>query len=359
MKKYNLFNPSVFIDESLENLRDLFCTGYLAEGDAVREFESEFSSVFDYEFCLSVNSGTSALELAYDLIGIKEGDEVISTVLTAAPTTVPLHRRGATVRFCDIMENLIISPESLKQKINNQTKAVVAVTLGGLPIPYEISSICLDAGVPLVIDAAQSTGVSEMYGDYVCHSFQAVKHFTCGDGGMLVLRSEEEYEKAKKLRWYGVDRSLKSQFKWDSLDNLAKSIDIKESGYKYHMNNISAVLGLVGLKHSFDMLEKRKRISSWYEKYINRFDLINGGSHWLQGVIVDNSFDFIKSMKSKGVGSDMCHIRNDLFSIFGSQRQCLPVMNDYESKYSYVPMYIDLTELDVKDISNRINLHGI
>ena len=87
--------------------------------------------------------------------------------------------------------------------------------------------------------------------------------------------------------------------------------------------------------------------------------MINGGSHWLQGVIVDNSFDFIKSMKSKGVGSDMCHIRNDLFSIFGSQRQFLPVMNDYESKYSYVPMYIDLTELDVKDISNRINLHGL
>ena len=158
-----------------------------------------------YKYPLFVNSGTSALELAYHLIGLKKGDEVIVPVLDCMAGQTGLLRRGVKIVFADIDENLNIDPRDVEIKITKKTKAIVGVHLGGIhfnPELYEVAK-----GIPLIVDSSQYHAKTK--GDYICYSFQAIKHITTCDGGMLVLNNKEEYERARKLRWFGIDRLAK------------------------------------------------------------------------------------------------------------------------------------------------------
>ena len=211
MKTINLFHPYYNGKKIQKAMKSMFpgnrSNRWLGQGPKVDEFEKKFGEKFNYKYCLALNSGSAALELAYHLIGLKEGDEVIYPVLTCTATGIPLLRRGVKIIFADINEdNWTIDVEDIKRKITKKTKAIVAVTLGGLPINPEVAKIARKYKIPLVIDACQSLGVSEKFGDYICYSLQAIKHFTTGDGGFLVVRNKKLYKRAKKLRWFGIDR---------------------------------------------------------------------------------------------------------------------------------------------------------
>lgn len=351
----DLLYPTIFKDEWLSKFSSIFDTRWIGEGDIVLEFEKQFAKKFNYEYCLALNSGTSALELAYHLLNITNEDEVIISVLTCSATSIPAYRRGANVVFCDINQDLTMSADDLEKKISQRTKAVVAVTLGGLRLDSRINEIVKDYNVPLIIDAAQSVGVGETFGDYICYSFQAIKHFTTGDGGMLVTSNEEDYERSKKLRWFGIDREAKKNLNWQTLNDFGYSIDVEEAGYKYHMNNIAASMGLVGLNHTDEILEKRRTISETYSSKIITFNHVSGGSYWLHGLLVDNNLDFINKMRKKNIQVDVCHVRNDLLSIFGRKRLNLEVMNNLEDKYIYIPIHTNLSFSQICHIIESVN----
>jgi len=352
-----LFYPeNKYWEECKTALGEVLKTRWWGQAHKVDEFEKTFSNDFNYRYSISLNSGSSALELAYKLIGIEEGDEVIVPVLTCTATNIPLLRMGAKVVFSDICKDtLLIDINDVKKKINKKTKAIVVVTLGGLSINQELFQIARDENIPVVIDAAQSLGVSEQYGDYITYSFQAIKHFSTGDGGMLVVRSIEDYERAKKLRWFGIDREAKINANWQAWKDREMTIDITEPGYKFHMNDISAAIGLVGLRHSDEILEHRKKLTQIYDKKLNCNNKVSGGACWLYGVIIDDRDRIAQELLANGVDVNMVHLRNDIYKVFGGERQILKNMNEIEDKYLYLPLNSHISEEQVETVIEIFN----
>lgn len=350
-----LFWPAIYKKEWLKELGKVFDTRWIGQGPLVDEFEKEFGNKFGFDYCLSVNSGTSALELAYHIIGIKEGDEVLTPVFTCSATNIPLARRGAKLNFLDINDKLVVDYEDIKRKISKNTKALVVVTIGGIRVEDRVFGLAKKYGVPVVIDAAQSVGIPEPQGDYVCYSFQAIKHFTTGDGGMLVVRNKKEYERVRKLRWFGIDREKKRRVNWKWRVNHKMAMDIEEPGFKFHMNDIASALGLIGLKHSNESLRYRKKLCELYDSSLPNHTLVYGGAHWLIAILTDKRDELMDKLEKKGIESDLVQIRNDIFRAFGKTKQNLPNMKRLEDKYLYLPLHLKITPKDVKYISNIIN----
>ncbi|OGH18091.1 MAG: hypothetical protein A2868_03460 [Candidatus Levybacteria bacterium RIFCSPHIGHO2_01_FULL_40_15b] len=346
-----LFWPQQFKAEWLETLSKVFDTKWLGQGPMVDEFEREFGKKFNYKYCLAVNSGSAALELAYNLVGLKTDDEVITTCFTCTATNIPLLRHKVKIVFADIDDNLLIDYRDVKRKITDKTKAIVAVTLGGLPVDKRI----FDLGIPVIVDAAQSVGVSEKRGDYICYSFQAIKHFTTGDGGMLVVNNEKDYDKAKLMRWFGIDREAKKKVNFNALNNREITMEIEEVGYKYHMNDIAAAMGLVGLRHTDEILGYRKLLCETYANNLPKsIRCVYGGSYWLMAIITKNRDDIIEYLRHNGAECDLVQLRNDIFKIFGGVKQDLPNLNRLEGKYLYLPLNAKVTIKDVKYISKLL-----
>ena len=347
----SLFYPQIYKEEWLEALEKVFSGKQIAQGGIVDEFDKEFAKKFGYDNALSVNSGTSALELAYHLLGIQPWNEVIASVFGCTATTIGLIRRAAKLVFCDVDETMTASYESIVKKITPHTKAIVVTNLGGITVDDRI----FDLGIPVVVDACQSLGINQKYGDFIAYSFQAIKHFTTFDGGMLVCKNQKDYERAKKLRWFGIDREQKKRVGWDCLINHPMAMNIEEPGYKYHMNDAIASLGLIGLKHSDEILEKRKSLC---ERYVSHFEgkvkYFCGGSYWMFGIFLDNRNEIIVKLREAGIETDLVHLRNDIFDVFGGKKLDLPNMNKLEDRYVYIPLHCKLTFDDVDFIAEKV-----
>lgn len=352
--KVDLFYPYVN-EEMRQAVNETLHSRFIGQGKKVDQFERDFCKKFNVPFATSVNSGTAALEQAYDLIGIKEGDEVITTPLTCSATNIPLYHRKAKIIFADIDENtLCIDPEDVMRKLGSNTKAIVQVHLGGIEsLVHMVEGLT----IPLVSDAAQALGI--FVGDYTCCSFQAIKHITTGDGGMTVLNNEAAYNRAKKMRWFGIDREEKEKNNWQACTGRLMTCDIEEAGYKRHMNDIAASMGIVGLKYYDEIIEHRKKIFNIYKEGISTIDgirLVDGpnNTYWLATVVVDRRDDLINKLWVEDIDVNVVQLRNDILTIFGGKRQDLPVMNKLEHSYFSLPLNMTVTEDDANYIVSLI-----
>ena len=305
-----LFYPHV-PRKAKEYVSDTLDGRWIGQGPKVEQFEPAFRSRFGLEGpCVAVGSGTDALHLAFLLAGIKRGDEVLTPVFTCAATNIPLLYIGADIRFVDIDPGTLnISVADLRSKISARTKAIVCVHYGGLPCDMEaIRAIAAEHSIPVIEDAAQALGASydgESIGkssDFAAFSFQAIKQLTTGNGGMIVFRDQALEEKAKRLRWFGIDRVRKQKGIWGN--------DLTEIGYKYDMTDVQAAIGLAGLEE-FDEIAALRR--SLYRRYVERlrglshvrivddFDPRKGHAVWLITVAVEHRMQCQLKLRSQRV----------------------------------------------------------
>ena len=359
-------NFKVFIPESIKEplLKTLF-SGFIGQGQKVDEFEIEFSKKFDINNVVSLNSGTSALRLALALIGVGPGDEIITTPYTMVATNTVILEQYAKPVFADIKyETINIDSSDIEHRINNKTKAIICVHWGGYPCDMEeIHKIALDYDISVIEDAAHALGARYKkktigtISDYTAFSFQAIKHLTTGDGGMLSVKNNNKFNEAKRRRWFGIDRvNRKNTLKEDPID------DIKEVGYKYHMNDIAATIGLEQLKY-FDMtFERRAEIANLYREELrdvvgitlleNKKDRVN--ANWMFAVHINNRNKFIKYMQSKRIGVTVHNWRNDRYSIFGGLRKDLPNLERVNESLINLPLHSGLSDDDISYIMSEI-----
>jgi dTDP-4-amino-4,6-dideoxygalactose transaminase len=319
---------------------------WIGQAEKVDEFEKLLESKFGGH-SVAVNSGTSALELAYDLIGLKKGDEVITTPLTCTATNIPLIRRGCKLVFVDVNPStLCIDDRSIRERLTKRTKAVVIVNLGG--IKADIGKM----PVPVVADSCQALGVNN--GDYVAYSFQAIKHITTGDGGALICKDKKEAEKAKLRRWFGIDRTKKISNNWQPYKNRAILFDIEYPGYKYHMNDIAASMGIEALKDWDKILEHRKKIFEIYQD--TGIQMIDGkvNTYWLAGVLVEDRDSFCQYLNERGIETNVMHVRNDVYKIFKPYRTKLPNMDWVDERYIYIPCHNKMSLRDARYVAKTI-----
>ena len=334
-------------EEAIDGVVDTLKSRWIGQGPKVDAFEKEFATKFGVENPIAVNSGTSALELAYELIGIKEGDEVITTPLTCTATNLPLIRRGAKLVFADIdRKTLTIDPEDIRKKITSKTRAIVVVDLHGIQATREQfyapdDQFNVAYCIPVVVDAAQALGNTG--GDYTCYSFQAIKHLTTGDGGMLVCADPEKAKQAKLWRWFGIDRTLKLANDWQPYKNREILFDIEFPGFKYQMNDIAAAMGLAGLKTIDNVMNHREDIFNMYVGY--GLPMVDGpyNKHGYACLLVENRDEFAKKMAEAGIETNVMQVRNDVYKVFAPFRTELPNMDWVDERYICIPLHNQMT----------------
>lgn len=357
----DLFWPYV-TEEHIQAVSDTLRSRFIGQGPKVDQFEEEFKKLFCLDNAVSVNSGTSALATAYELIGLTTGDEVISTPLTCAATNLELLRRGCKIVWADILEDtLCIDPLDVRAKITEKTKAIVQVHLGGIKADVGMVHTCDEDGypkrIPVVSDAAQALGIFN--GDYTCCSFQAIKHMTTIDGGMIVCSDQEKAKKAKLLRWFGIDRQKKINAGWQAYKEREMTFDIQDLGTKRHMSDVSAAMGIVGLSKYIEIITHHRKLFDLYVKELSDIDgikIIDGevNTYWLFTILVERRDDFAKKMYSSEIDTNVVQVRNDIYNIFGGKRADLPTMNEVEHKYICLPIGMRITEENVHYICNTI-----
>ena len=192
MTNINIAKPLID-EEEIQEVARVMRSGMIASGPETRLFEEEFANFVGCAYACAVNNGTSALSLALSASGIKPGDEVITSPLTFVATANSILSCGATPVFADVDgQTFNISPESVRARITNKTKAIIPVHLYGLPCQMEeLLSISNQHGLMTIGDAAQAHGAgigNKKIGstaDIECFSFYPTKNMTTGEGGMV------------------------------------------------------------------------------------------------------------------------------------------------------------------------------
>lgn len=356
--KIVLFYPYI-PEKARDRARATLDTRWIGQGPQVDEFEKLFQTQLSHEHkAIAVNSGTSALHLSYILAGIKDGDEVIAPVFSCSATHTPLLYQRAKIKFADIQKDTLnIDPSSVEKLMNPKVKAIIGVHYGGLPCDLdELQAIASKWGVPLIEDAAQAIGASykdKMIGsisDFTAFSFQGVKILTTTDGGMMTIKDSLLEEKAKRIRWFGIDRKAKFEDRWKK--------DITEVGYKYQMTDVEASLGIEGMNVLNETMKHYRDMFNQYKEGLNNIPGITfigekedrKSSCWLATTIVEKRDELKKKLAENNIESDQVHYRCDRYTVFGGAVDNCPNMDYLEDKYLVLPMHYHMT----KDLIDRV-----
>jgi dTDP-4-amino-4,6-dideoxygalactose transaminase len=329
-------------DEMMPKLEKTLYSGYIAEGEQVYEFERMFGEHIANPNVLSLNSGTAALHIALLLCGVGPGDEVISTALTAEPTNVSIRLAGGKVVWADVdVATGLISPESIRAKITPKTKAILVVHYAGMVCDMDrINVIAKETGIPVIEDAAHA--LDSRYNGrpiggnsaYTCFSLQAIKHMTTVDGGFLALKDKDQLSVGRKLRWFGLDKQI------PRLQN-----DIRFPGYKYHMNNVNATIGLVQMRHLDRIVGRHKENGRYYDRTLQGIPGVTllpysphtEPSYWLYTMKVERRNDFCRYLEDHQVAASPLHLRNDRHSVFAESKCELPGLDAFYNDFVHIP----------------------
>lgn len=338
-------------NDCAEKLKDVFASGYIGEGEIVKEFEKELKSVLMGGHVVTTNSATAALHLAYQITGIS-GGEVITSPMTCMAMNTPIIHNGGKIVWADIdPETGNISIDSVREKFNSRTKAVVCVHYGGNVCNPELLDFCRSKGVPLIEDCAHLCNAG--IGGIECYSFQAIKFLTTGDGGALVTHEREIADRARLLRWYGIDRTSGADMRCLN--------PVWEVGHKFHMNNISAMIGLRNLRHLPLIIGATHHNANHYNTRfcglktikIVRTDVRN--DYWLYVLLVDKDRDgFMSYMKNAGIATSLVHARNDVQPIFKDSKCKLPNLDKFWAKQVCIPVGWWVSEKDAQYIADKV-----
>ena len=270
-----------FTDQSeIDQVNESIRSGWLTTGPKTKEFEQRIGRYVKAEHAVALNSCTSALHLALAAVGVKRGDEVITTPYTFAATGETILYQGARPVLADIQpDTLNISPGAIRRAITGRTRAIVPVHMAGLACDMdEILTLARRKGIPVIEDAAHALGTtvgSRMIGglsDLTCFSFYATKNLTTGEGGMVTTNDGELAARVRLLSLHGLSRDA-----WKRYTAAGTwKYDIVDLGYKYNMTDVAAGLGLAQLAKFRAMQARRKLLARRYSRLLaasDAFDL--------------------------------------------------------------------------------------
>ncbi len=387
MKTYPLFKVHIPQNTALANVGKVFESGFINEGVQVTELTHALSRRMQTDKLSLVNSCTSALTLALKLSGVGPGDEVITTPMTCVATNTPIITAGAKVVWADVDPNTgMLDVQDVKRKITEKTKAVMAVAWAGAPPDlFGLGELCdlshgHNVGKPkLILDAAHAFDATFLnrpvheFATFTCYSFQAIKHFTTGDGGALVCLNEVDHVRAKALKWFGLDRDHAKDEKGD-WKGQQWDVDIVEAGYKFNMNNVAAAIGLSQIKHIDKIISAHRMNAMIYQDRFENFNLFEGfksvvpiyepenvqSSHWVYTMKVNPTYsrltrdELLKELNAEGIMAGVVHVPNDDYTAFKDSITDLPGVRSFSSRQFSLPCGWWLTQSDIEHIANRV-----
>ena len=269
-KHIPVLQPSIG-QEEIDAVSEVMRSGWLGLGPKTEQFEREFSTFAGTRFTSALNSGTAALHLALDVLKVGPGDEVIVPSMTFISTVHAVRYVGATPVFADIeTDSLNISAEEIDRRVTPRTKAVIVVHMGGHPCDMDaIHAVAQNHGIKVIEDAAHACGAAYKgqrigsISELTCFSFHAVKNLTSGEGGAITCKAEWMDRKIRAKRWVGISRDTWMRSSTEKV--YAWQYYVDDVGYKYHMNDLQAAIGLVQLGKLDQLNGRRRAVAERYQ----------------------------------------------------------------------------------------------
>lgn len=345
--------------EAPSAVEKVLTSGFIGQGPVVEEFEQKLQAYLETPYALTLNSGTSALHLALHMLKAEhQTGEVLTTAFTCTATNFPIVANGFRIRWVDIdPTTLNMDLTDLERKLNPNVRAIIAMHWGGYPLDMDRLDDILThyyhrTGhfIPAINDAAHAFGSRfkgkslAQYGDMTMYSLQAIKHVTAVDGGVLAFSpysgSEKLYRRAKLLRWYGIDRDEKGR------TDFRCEADIPEWGFKFHMNDVNAAVGMANLEYANTIISSHQKNASFYDtelSYIPGVKLLTRhpnreSAFWIYSLIVENRPGFYRKMQECGITVSQVHERNDKHSAMKEFWSPLPELDRVVGSVVSIPV---------------------
>lgn len=374
-KKYIPYGRQHISEEDVQAVVKALKSDFLTQGPLIPEFEEDLCRQFGCRYALVFNSGTAALHAAYHSLGLKEGDEFITTANTFVATANGGLYVGAKPVFADIEPDTgNIDPSSVQEKINTRTRCITPVHYSGHPVDLQaIRELADRHNLFIIEDACHAAGAyykdtvigSCSYSDISILSFHPVKHITTGEGGALLTNDEKIYRQALRFRTHGISR--------EELQNPNEGewyYEMQELGFNYRITDLQAALGISQLKNLNQFVEKRRTIAAQYRRLFldNPYfhlpverDYAQSSYHLypirLKDEYVPVRKEIFRQMRQIGLGVQVHYIpvhHQPYYRSMGYGEINLPETEDFYRREISLPMYPELTEEDLEDIKERI-----
>jgi dTDP-4-amino-4,6-dideoxygalactose transaminase len=358
-------------EREYQAVKEVLDSGWLTISEKTRDFEGAFSRFLGHGTqCLAVSNCTAALHMALLALGVKSGDEVITPALTFIADQNVTLMAGAENVLADIssMEDWSVDPDDIEARITPKTKAVMIVHYAGFACDMErITDLCKKRGLLLIEDCAHTPGADYKgqplgtFGDISAFSFFANKNIAVGEGGMVVTRNAELFEKLRLLRSHGM--SVPS---FDRYKGRTVSYDVQSPGLNYRIHEISSALGFVQLEKLESANNKRKKL---VERYYSRLDEVSPVSipyrHFSRGkpnyhimpILLSGSLDraaIIESMKQNGIQTSIHYPAIQNFSAYKGRVNSTPKAEYVCAHELTLPLYPDMTDEEVDIVCDAL-----
>ena len=358
-------------EREYQAVKEVLNSGWLTISEKTHNFEGAFSQFLGHGAqCLAVSNCTAALHMALLALGIKSGDEVITPALTFIADQNVTLMVGAENVLADIssMEDWSVDPDDIEARITPGTKAVMIVHYAGFACDMErITALCKKRGLLLIEDCAHTPGADHCgqplgtFGDVSAFSFFANKNIAVGEGGMVVTRNAELFEKLKLLRSHGM-----SAASFDRYKGRAVSYDVESAGLNYRIHEISSALGLVQLEKLEEANERRKKL---VERYYGRLDEVPSVSipyrHFSRGkpnyhimpILLSQTVDraaVIESMKQDGIQTSIHYPAIQGFSAYNGKVNSTPKAEYVCAHELTLPLYPNMTNEEVDIVCDAL-----
>lgn len=357
--------PSLNIEE-LKNIEKVFKTRWLGMGSFVYEFEKKIESYLGVKHAIAVNTGTAAIHIALSGIGVGPGDEVIVPSLTFTGSVQPIVLLGAVPVFCEIgPHNLNLDIEDVEKRITKNTRAILPVHYGGMPCDMDgLLRIGKKRKIHIVEDAAHAFGSIYKdkkigsFGDISCFSFDPIKNLTCGEGGCVTTNNARLAALLRRKRLLGISKDTWMRYK----NKRSWFYEVVTEGYRYHMSNINAAIGLAQFKKFESFIKKKKRIVREYDDFFKGIegvevlqrDYLKTAPFNYTIKIKKNRDRFIQYMQKQGVSVGINYIPNHLQPLFKQFRKKLPVTEKAWKEIVSLPLYYDMTKSDIDKVKSSV-----
>jgi dTDP-4-amino-4,6-dideoxygalactose transaminase len=366
-----LFSPPAIGQEELDEVADTLRSGWITTGPKTAQFESAFRSRVEASDALGLNSCTAGLHIGLLALGVKPGDEVITTPMTFCSCANVIEHLGATPRFVDVeADTLNLDPAAVEAAVTSRTRAILAVHYAGHPVDLDsINQIAARHRLAVIEDAAHAVPAryrGRMIGsgpNPVAFSFYATKNLTTGEGGMLT-GSPEFISRARKLALHGMSRDAWQRYgpggSW--------FYEVDEPGFKYNMTDVQAAIGLAQLRKLERFQAQRRAVVAAYnlafsevealETPVERVDVEHAWHLYplrlrLETLRIGRD-QFIRELTARNIGTSVhfipVHLHPYYRRKYGYQADQFPVAYNAYQRLLSLPLHPLLTSGDVRDV---------
>ena len=363
-------------DKEIEEVTKVMRSGWLTQGPTTKEFEEKFKAYVGAKAAVPTNSCTGAMHTSLLALGIKHGDEVITSTLTYTATAHVIAYTGAKPVLVDIdPQTYNLNVELVREKITEKTKAVIPVHYAGQPCDIkEIEEIAKEHDLRIVEDAAHAVGAEYGgkkiggRGNPTCFSFYPIKNMTAAEGGMMTTNDENLAEKARKFAYFGIDRAAWKRYgkggQW--------YYEVQDLGYRYYMTDIQAAIGKVQLEKLDEFNKKRREYAKYLTSRLGKLREVKtptekeGRVHcWhLYPIVINTDLltidrnKFVEALAAENIGTSVhfipIHKHPYYQKTYGYNDNDFPVANKIFDGLLSLPLYPKMSQSDIDDVATAV-----